>query len=95
MHPAGSTETTRTSEYLGEFQGDGLQLDITLDTGTVPRPQRLLGAVSLQKSRCTHGLQDVVMIATLHALVHGLLSITRTSIIVANVFRVKLHVMHI
>jgi len=60
-------------EYLREFQGDGLQMNIALDPGSVPRPQRLFGAISLQKSGCTHGLQDVVMIAALHALVHGLL----------------------
>lgn len=79
-------------EYLREFQGDGLQMNIALDPGTVPRPQRLFGAVSLQKSRRAHRLQDVVMIAALHALVHGLLSVTRTSVITANVFRIKLHV---
>ena len=66
-------------------------MNIAFDPGSVPRPQRLFGAVSLQESRCAHRLQDVVMIAALHALVHGLLSVTRMSVIMGNVFGIKLH----
>lgn len=64
-------------------------MNITFNTGSVPRPQRLFRAVSLQKSRRAHRLQDVVMISTLLALVHGLLSVTRMAVIIANVFRIK------
>lgn len=66
--------------YLREFQGDGLQLDVAFKTGSVPRPQRLFAAVSPQKGRGADRLQDVVMIAALHALAHGLLRVTRTSL---------------
>lgn len=59
--------------YLGQLQGNGLQLNITFDPRAVPGPQRLLGAVSFQEGGCTHRLQDVVVTATLHASGHGLL----------------------
>lgn len=64
-------------------------MNVALDPRAVPRPQGLFGAVSLQESRCAHGLQDVVMRAALHALVHGLLWVTRMSVLVASVFRFK------
>lgn len=59
--------------YLGQLQGNGLQLNITFDPRAVPGPQGLLAAVSFQEGRCAHRLQDVVVTATLHASGHGLL----------------------
>lgn len=75
--PVSSRQWQEGGGYLREFQGNGLQVNITFYSGSVPRAQRLFGAVSLQKSRCTHRLQDVVMVTTLHAPIHGLLSVTR------------------
>jgi hypothetical protein len=61
--------------YLRERQGNGLQLNVTFNSGTVPGPQGLLGTVSLQESRGTHRLQDVVVTATVRAPGHGFLHV--------------------
>lgn len=89
QHPSYQQKWQEGGEYLRELQGNGLQVNITFDSGSVPRAQRLFGAVSLQKSRCTHGLQDVVMVTTLHAPVHGLLSVTRMAVITADVSQIE------
>lgn len=74
LTPASSNGSEPREEmYLGQLQGNGLQLNITLNPRAVPGPQRLLGAVSFQEGGCTHRLQDIVVTATLHASGHGLL----------------------
>lgn len=77
--PTEGTQALGAPGHLRELQGDGFQLNVTLDAGPVPRPQWLLGAVSLQESRCTHGLQDIAVTATVGTPGHGLLGGASTS----------------